>query len=206
MKIRCSSLPKICTASKVKGALSETAKSYIKTIAKQDFYGYETELNNKYVKKGIECVGSAILLYNNVFFTTHEKNKERKSTEIITGECDIITPELIIDIKCSWSFETFPATSEEITLKDYEYQLRGYMYLYEVNSAELAYCMVDTPDHLIGYDNVQIHKTINAPIESLVTTLRIERDEKLETEMIEKVHMAHEYYSEYINKINLKNK
>ena len=76
MLIRCSSLPKICTASKVKGSLSETAKSYIKTIAKQDFYGYESELNNKYVKKGIECEGAGIALYNNVFFTSHEKNKE----------------------------------------------------------------------------------------------------------------------------------
>ena len=34
--------------------LSETAKSYIKSIAIQDFYGYNIELNNKYIIKGIE--------------------------------------------------------------------------------------------------------------------------------------------------------
>jgi len=192
------------TASRTKGALSETAKSYIKSIAKQDYFGYDVELNNKYVTKGIQCEDHSIALLNDVLFTNYEKNEVRKSTDILTGEADIYTPELIIDIKTSWSFETFPATPEDINIKDYEYQLRGYMYLYGVDKAALCYCMVDTPSELIGYENEQLHRVGNAPSESLVTMLTIDRDLELEQKMLETCKQAIDYYSEYINNINEK--
>jgi hypothetical protein len=205
MLIRCSSLPKIMTASRSKSeALSETAKSYIKSIAKQDYFGYTTELNNKYVTKGIQCEEQSIELLNDVLFTNYEKNTERKTTELLTGECDIYTPELIIDIKTSWSFDTFPATPSDINIKDYEYQLRGYMYLYGVERAALAYCMVNTPSDLIGYESEDLHRVRDTPIQSLVTMLTIERDYQLEQEMLERSAAAIEYYKTYINDIERK--
>ncbi len=204
MLIRCSSLPKIMTASRTKGALSETAKSYIKSIAKQDYFGYDVELNNKYVTKGLQCEEHSIALLNDVLFTNYEKNTERKSTDILTGECDIYTPELIIDIKTSWSFETFPATPSDINIKDYEYQLRGYMFLYNVDRAALAYCMVDTPSDLIGYESEELHRVRDTPIQSLVTMLTIDRDYQLEEEMLERSAVAIEYYQQYINQIHEK--
>ena len=204
MLIRCSSLPKLMTASRTKVALSETAKSYIKSIAKQDYFGYDIELNNKYVTKGIQCEEHSIALLNDVLFTNYQKNEVRKSTDILTGECDIYTPELIIDIKTSWSFETFPATPDDINIKDYEYQLRGYMFLYNVDKAALAYCMVDTPQELIGYENEQLHRVGNAPSESLVTMLTIERDLELEEKMLETCRQSIEFYNEYINQIHEK--
>ncbi len=202
MLIRCSSLPKIMTASRTKGALSETAKSYIKSIAKQDYFGYDVELNNKYVTKGIQCEEHSIALLNDVLFTNYEKNEVRKTTDILTGECDIYTPELIIDIKTSWSFETFPATPDDINIKDYEYQLRGYMYLYNVDKAALAYCMVNTPPDLIGFENEQMHVIGDNKIESLVTMVTIERDLELEKNMLNTCRQAIDFYSEYISKIN----
>lgn len=205
MLIRCSSLPKIMVSSRSKdGGLSETAKSYIKSIAKQDYFGYTTELNNKYVTKGIQCEEQSIELLNDVLFTNYEKNTERKTTELLTGECDIYTPELIIDIKTSWSFDTFPATPSDINIKDYEYQLRGYMHLYDVDRASLAYCMVDTPSDLIGYESEELHRVRNTPIQSLVTMLTIERDLGLEQEMLERSAAAIEYYKTYINDIERK--
>ena len=205
MLIRCSSLPKIMVNSRSKdGGLSETAKSYIKSIAKQDYFGYTTELNNKYVTKGIQCEEQSIELLNDVLFTNYEKNTERKTTELLTGECDIYTPELIIDIKTSWSFDTFPATPSDINIKDYEYQLRGYMFLYNVDRAALAYCMVNTPSDLIGYENEELHRVRDTPIQSLVTMLTIERDYQLEEEMLERSAEAIEYYQQYINQIHEK--
>lgn len=204
MLIRCSSLPKIMTTSRTKGGLSETAKSYIKSIAKQDYFGYDIELNNKYVTKGLQCEEHSIQLLNDVLFTNYEKNEVRKSTDILTGECDIYTPELIIDIKTSWSFETFPATPDDINIKDYEYQLRGYMYLYNVDKAALAYCMVNTPPDLIGFENEQMHVIGDNKIESLVTMVTIDRDLELEEKMLETCKQAIDYYSEYINNINEK--
>ena len=205
MLIRCSSLPKIMVSSRSKdGGLSETAKSYIKSIAKQDYFGYTTELNNKYVTKGIQCEDQSIELLNDVLFTNYEKNTERKTTELLTGECDIYTPELIIDIKTSWSFDTFPATPSDINIKDYEYQLRGYMYLYNVDRAALAYCMVNTPSDLIGYESEELHIVRDTPIQSLVTMLTIERDYQLEEEMLERSVAAIYYYQQYINQIHEK--
>jgi len=205
MLIRCSSLPKIMTASRSKSeALSETAKSYIKSIAKQDYFGYTTELNNKYVTKGIQCEEQSIELLNDVLFTNYEKNEVRKTTELLTGECDIYTPDLIIDIKTSWSFDTFPATPSDINIKDYEFQLRGYMHLYNVERAALAYCMVNTPSDLIGYESEDLHRVRDTPIQSLVTMLTIERDYQLEEEMLERSVAAIEYYQQYINQIHEK--
>jgi hypothetical protein len=186
------------------GGLSETAKSYIKSIAKQDYFGYTTELNNKYVTKGIQCEEQSIELLNDVLFTNYEKNEVRKTTELLTGECDIYTPELIIDIKTSWSFDTFPATPSDINIKDYEYQLRGYMFLYNVERAALAYCMVNTPSDLIGYESEELHRVRDTPIQSLVTMLTIERDLELEQEMLERSAAAIEYYKTYINDIERK--
>jgi hypothetical protein len=205
MLIRCSSLPKIMVSSRSKdGGLSETAKSYIKSIAKQDYFGYTTELNNKYVTKGIQCEEQSIELLNDVLFTNYEKNEVRKTTELLTGEADIVTPELIIDIKTSWSFDTFPATPSDINIKDYEYQLRGYMFLYDVERVALAYCMVDTPSDLIGYESEELHRVRDTPIQSLVTMLTIERDYQLEEEMLERSAEAIEYYQQYINQIHEK--
>jgi hypothetical protein len=193
------------TASRSKSeALSETAKSYIKSIAKQDYFGYTTELNNKYVTKGIQCEEQSIELLNDVLFTNYKKNTERKTTELLTGEADIVTPELIIDIKTSWSFDTFPATPSDINIKDYEYQLRGYMYLYDVERAAIAYCMVNTPSDLIGYESEELHRVRDTPIQSLVTMLTIERDLELEKEMLERSEAAIEYYQQYINQIHEK--
>ena len=63
MKIRCSSLPKIMTNPRTKSeVLSETAKSEMIKIAKEDFYGYSVQMTNKYVEKGIEVEDKSIEL------------------------------------------------------------------------------------------------------------------------------------------------
>ena len=185
MKIRCSSLGKIMTKPRGKDEkLSKTAKSYIKEIAKQDFYGYEPTLDNKYLEKGRECEDASIQLYNDVFFTMAVKNCDRKENDYLTGECDIDLNGKIVDIKSSWSLETFPALPEDIDNKDYIWQLRGYMLLWDAMTAELAYCMVSTPDELLNaWDNVNLHKVDHIPQEARITTIQIERDFELDEEI-----------------------
>jgi hypothetical protein len=184
--------------------LSETAKSYLKELAKEDFYGYSDELDNKYLTKGREVEAEAIELLNILNFTNYEKNTTRKSNDFLTGECDIYTPELIIDIKSSWSLKTFPATVDDINIKDYEWQLRGYMYLYDVPTSFLTYCMVDTPENLIGWENETLHKVSHIEPRFRVTSIEIKRDLELEQKMIETLPLAIEFYSEYINNLNNK--
>jgi hypothetical protein len=139
--------------------LSATCKTYIKELVKEDLFGYKSTIDSKYLTKGIDMEDTSIDLYNEVHGTLYLKNTERLENEFITGECDINAEDKIIDIKSSWSLETFPAAPEDVNNKDYEWQLRGYMMLYDKPKAELAYCMVNTPDYLLKeWDNWNIHK------------------------------------------------
>lgn len=207
MKIRCSSLGKIMTRPRSKSeVLSKTAQSYIRDLAKQDFYGYETQLENKYLSKGIEMEDESIRLYNSVFFTDFTKNSVRLENDFITGEADIVANQ-IIDIKSSWSLDTFPALPEDADVKDYEHQVRGYMWLYNKPSAEVAFCMVSTPDELLNdWDDWNIHKVNHIAPEHRVTIVKFERSEEWEQECAERCQATVEYYSEYINQLNNKNK
>jgi hypothetical protein len=180
--------------------LSETAKSYLKEIAKQDFYGYDSQMTNKYVEKGIAVEDESIELYNLVNFTNYVKNTERKSNEFLTGEADIVTNETIIDIKSSWSLETFPATENDINIKDYEMQLRGYMMLYDKAYAQIAYCMVSTPN-LSDWENKKIHEVDHIEPQFRVTTINLQRDLTIESQIKERCMHAMEFYTEYIKQI-----
>ena len=185
--------------------LSETTKSYIRAVAKQDFYGYNVDLNNKYINKGNLQENDSIALFNSVMFSNYSKNTERLNNEWLTGEADIVADDQIIDIKTSWSLETFPATSEEGVNKDYEWQLRAYMMLYNKNYASLVYCMVSThPSLLNEWENLSLHQVDHIAPEKRITSILFERDLELEEEIKLRLHHCTEYYVKYINQLNNK--
>jgi hypothetical protein len=206
MKWHPSSLGKLMTASRTKSeVLSETTKTYIRAVAKQDFYGYNVELNNKYINKGNLQENDSIALFNSVMFSNYSKNTERLNNEWLTGEADIVLDDQIIDIKTSWSLETFPATPEEGIEKLYEWQLRAYMMLYDKNYASLVYCMVSThPSLLNEWENLSLHQVDHIAPEKRITTLSFERDLELEEEIKVRLHHCTEYYVKYINQLNNK--
>ncbi len=185
--------------------LSETTKTYIRAVAKQDFYGYNVDLNNKYINKGNLQENDSIALFNSVMFSNYSKNTERLNNEWLTGEADIVLDDQIVDIKTSWSLETFPATSEEGINKLYEWQLRAYMMLYDKNYASLVYCMVSThPSLLNEWENLSLHQVDHIAPEKRITTLLFTRDIELEEEIKERLHHCTEYYVKYINQLNNK--
>ena len=207
MKFRASQLGKLMTSSRTKGeALSQTAKSYIIQKAKEDFFEYKTELNNKYVLKGIHQEQDSIDLLNAVRFESYKKYEHRAENEWLTGSCDIITEELIIDVKTSWSLETFPATNYELKdLSEYEWQGRAYMWLYDRPRFELCYVMVSTADDILSdYDSYAIHKVDHIDPAKRITSIRFERDKELEIQMAEKLIAATEFYKEVINQLENK--
>lgn len=206
MKWRPSQLGKLMTNSRNKSeVLSETAKSEIRKIAKQDFYGYQTDIRTKPVIKGIDWEQSGIDLLNNVRFTNYTKNEVRLENEYMTGCCDIITDNLIIDIKSSWSLDTFPATPSEGQNSDYEWQGRAYMWLYDRPSFELVYVMYTTPDELLTeWDNMSIHRVDHIPMHQRITVLNFERDEMYEDLIRDRLIHCNEYYSKYVNELNNK--
>ncbi len=207
MKFRASQLGKLMTSSRTKGeVLGQTAKSYIIQKAKEDFFEYKTELTNKYLMKGIHQEQDSIDLLNAVRFENYKKNEKREENEWLTGSCDIITEELIIDVKTSWSLETFPATNYELKdLSLYEWQGRAYMWLYDMPTFELSYVMVSTADDLLSdYDSYAIHKVDHIDPAKRITSIRFERDKELEIQMAVRLIEATQFYKEVINQLENK--
>jgi hypothetical protein len=207
MKFRASQLGKLMTSSRTKGeALSQTAKSYIIQKAKEDFFEYRSELNSKYITKGLAQEQDSIDLLNLVRLEDYKKYEHRAENEWLTGSCDIITENLIIDIKTSWSLETFPATTYELKdLSDYEWQGRAYMWLYDRPRFELCYVMVSTAPELLGeYENGALHYVEHIAPEKRITSITFERDKEIEIQMAERLILATEFYNEVLTQ--LKNK
>lgn len=201
-KFRASSLADIMTDPKNKGeVLSVGAKTAVEKMAKQFVYGYDEQISSKYMEKGLLVEDQSIALYNEVFFTNYAKNTERKTNDWITGECDIVALQKIIDIKSSWSLGTFPCIPEQGADKCYEWQGRAYMWLWDVDQFEVAYCLVNTPDELIGYEQPELHYVDHIAPELRVTRVQYTRDKSLEDKIKQRVEDANLYFDAVVKRI-----
>lgn len=212
LKIRCSSIHKIIGNGKGPHGLTDTATTYIKQLVKEHVYKYTTDIQSKYLEKGKDCELEALKMYNAYFFTNYEKSEGGRSNDWLkTESCDVEGKNAIIDFKCSWDANTFPATVNDLIKKckkaGYEWQLRGYMWLYNKDSARLVDCLVDTPEYLIEYvDNRSSHEVDSLPPELRMTILKFEKDPSKEQAIIEKVKACRLFAAEYLNEILNKNK
>lgn len=210
--VRCSSLSKLMTKGRSKtDPLGETAKTYIMEQAKESFYGIETVLEGKQLDKGNLNEQLAIDMLNDVRFMDYRKNDKRINLDWLTGECDINAEDRIIDIKNSWSFDSFPCFESEAEKKikkaGYDWQVRGYMMLYNKPKAEIVYCMTSTPDELLGsWDDLSVHKVDHIDPALRITSVTIERDLEIENEIKERYELANAYYKECIKELTNKNK
>ena len=203
---RCSSIGKLMTEpkSKSEGHLSVGAKTYIRELAQQEIFGVEFEFSSKETQKGIEVEDQSIALLNRVRGLALQKNTERKTNGLITGECDLYDAarKRGHDLKSSWSAKTFPGWTKDCEDKLYEWQMRGYMWLWDADEWEVNYALVDTPERLIGYEPLQLHVVNHIPEHLRLTTWLIERDFAKERAIAEKVEAAREYYAEVIEEFD----
>jgi hypothetical protein len=191
--------------------LSETAKSYIQDQAKEVFYGIESKLEGKFLEKGIRNEPIAIEMVNQVRFMDYRKNEIRKTNEWLTGECDIEGDERIIDVKCSWSFDSFPAFENEavkmLKKSGYDWQMRGYMMLYDKPLAEVVWCMTSTPDDLLtAWDDKSVHKVDHIDVEYRLTSVKVFRDLEVEKQMKTQYDLANSYFKNCLAELKKKNK
>jgi hypothetical protein len=130
--------------------LSTTCKSYLIECYVTERYGRQKDVYSKYMEKGLAVEEDALTLYSLVKNQFFKKNEENLSNEYITGCPDIREFKHVRDIKSSWDIFTF--FNSRITKIDsgYEWQLTGYTWLDNADSATLAYCLIDTPDTLIN--------------------------------------------------------
>lgn len=202
VRFRCSSIGKLMTEPKTlkEGPLSVGAKTYIRELAAQEIFGVEFEVSSKEMEKGITVEQDSIDLLNRVRGLELTKNTERRTNDYLTGEADLFDAPRRRghDIKSSWSLKTFPISEADCIDKAYEYQMRGYMALWDADEWEVNYCIVDTPEHLIGYEPMPLHVVGHIPEHQRLTTWTVKRDPAKEAAIFQKVMYAREYYAQVI--------
>lgn len=130
--------------------LGKTGETYLKDWMKGQLYKRHVEIKSKYLEKGnimeddsldevAKHMGIALLV----------KNEKHFETEFLRGTPDAIVGDCIIDVKNSWSWETFPLIEAEIPNDAYYWQLQSYMALTGKSISRLVYTLLDTPMHLI---------------------------------------------------------
>jgi len=131
-----------------KPTISQTTESHIQQAFKEMKFGRSKDLHGKYTDKGIMVEEQAITLVSEVLDMFLVKNRLRKSNAYLTGEPDNVQG-MVRDIKSSWDLSTFPMFEDELPNKAYWWQMQGYMELFDIDRAEVIYCLVDTPELLI---------------------------------------------------------
>jgi hypothetical protein len=199
---RCSSLGRLMTEPKTKaeGPLSVGAKTCIRELAAQEIFGVEFEISSKPIEKGLAVESESIALLNRVRGLSLEKNSVRLKRDGLSGECDLFDDAGVRghDLKSSWSVSTFPICTIDCEDRAYEWQMRGYMALWDANEWEVNYALVDTPEHLIAWEPMQLHIVSHIPEHLRLTTWLVKRDADKEAAIFEKIKHARTYYDEVI--------
>jgi len=220
MKIRCSQLGKIMTAPRSKSeVLSQTAKTYIEELAKEHLFGIKKVFKSRYTDKGNEVEEKAIELTEEVLgFEFLTKNENYYQNDYIKGTPDIITTSLVIDVKSSWSGDTFPFFETELPNKDYYYQVMGYMWLTGKKNALISYCLINTPEEIVNdeirrtawgkyeiepseetiRDVVALHSFDHIPKDRRVKAFHVEYNEGVINEMKTRIEHCRTYFNELI--------
>lgn len=201
---RCSSIGKLMTEprTKAEGPLSVGAKTYIRELAAQEIFGVDFEFSSRETMKGDECEPLSIALLNRVRGLSLVKNTERRSDRLLTGECDLFDAPRRRghDLKTAWSIKTFPLLPEAAEDKLYEWQMRGYMQLWDADEWEVNHALVSTPEHLLGaYEPQALHFVDHVPEHLRLTTWLVKRDEAKEAAMREKVLLARDYFAQVVS-------
>lgn len=214
LKIRCSGIADIIgipTAKKERDQPTKTAKSAVRKIAKYDLFGYQDFDGNKFTEKGTLLEEQAIKLSGLSRGLVLKKNQERRENDWLTGECDIYVPtrKLIIDTKCSWDIGSHPFFEDEAEEKaikaGYDWQMQGYMWLWNCQQAQIDFVLLPTPiDLLSTYDSVEQHIDLveQIPQRKRITSVTIKRDDKKIELIKERVEVAQKYYQQVIGKLS----
>ena len=189
--------------------LSATAKDLVEEMLIQQKYGVRNFKGNKYTEKGniVEDDAITFLMQHEGIFA--DKNTERLSDGVITGEWDIFYNGVIYDTKCPWDFFTMPKTQKKVesAVKDsgYDIQQIGYMRLLkhhgrEVSHAEIKYTLMPTPQHLLyASDDVFLHTDFVESLspEKRIKTHRVEWCDKTNA-LIDLKYKSAQIYAEQI--------
>lgn len=161
--------------------LSSVCKTHLIECYVSERYGRQKDIYSKYMEKGLAVEEDAITLYSVVKNEFFKKNDERISNAYLTGCPDIREFKHVRDIKSSWDVFTFFNSKIGKLDPAYEWQLTGYTWIDNADSATLVYCLIDTPETLI---QKEVHKLMwDMGAATNESPMFLEAKEKLEASM-----------------------
>jgi len=189
-KIHCSQIGKIMSRSKTKGELSQTCQTFLK-----EWYANDREqIHSKYLDKGNWVESDLIdFMAEQLGYGMAVKNEDTRSDDYMVGTCDVELPDVIVDVKAPWNVKTLQDNCCNMD-EDYQYQLRGYMRLWDKPEAILFYGLMNTPaeanyDREITYDHL--------PDSDRWIAYKITRDLEIEQAIIDRVKLCRGWLEEY---------
>lgn len=130
--------------------LSDSSKKTLNNIVFYEKTGRVKILEAKYLDKGLAKEKEARDLMSEVLGVNLIKDDERKTNKYVSGKRDIKHPEIVLDVKSAWSYESF---NKLLIDKENETNLRqmdSYMDLWSIKESIVAHVLVDTPEKLIN--------------------------------------------------------
>ena len=229
IKIHCSSLGKLLTSPKSKADieannLSQTAKTHLIEVYARELYDFKKELNNKFIAKGNEVEEEGINELSLHLRYPMEKNEITYSNEHLVGTPDIVTNNLVIDLKSSFDWITFLSNIPSELDPMYVAQVNGYLDLLGYDTGYIAYILLDTPESIRNKEKFYLLSSMdviseespsfvkaweekeknmifsNHPIEERILLFEVKKDQELLEKAKQKVVKAREFLSEFYYK------
>lgn len=194
-------------------SLSETTRTYLRDIYIKEVYGRSRDTSSKYTEKGLFVEEDSFNLMQKHFGKLLIKNKTHFENEFVKGTPDIVMDN-VKDAKSSWDMHTFFAADG--TDKTYYWQLQTYMWLTDKDTADLCYCLNNSPEHLIvseknrrawqkglqdgtpEFEEMELDVELNMkfddiPAEKRIRIFSFDRDQEDIDRLIIKIEQAREY-------------
>jgi hypothetical protein len=186
-------------------SLSAGGRTHVRKLVREAIYGYEPgEIETRPILKGRAVEGQCIEMLARLSGRPLVKNSKRRNNGTISGECDIWDAPIRHgrDIKAPYSMESMPIVLADCYDSGYEWQMRGYMMLWDAETWSVDYVLVSTPEELVGFEPPQLHFVDHIPEAHRWTTWLVERDRALESLIADKVSAARRYYRDVVNEFD----
>lgn len=186
-------------------SLSAGGKTHVRGLLREDIFGYvPSQILSRPVLKGQQVEPQCIDMLARLTGRPLVKNTERRHNGLISGECDVFDAPLRHgrDVKAAYSMETMPIVLDDCYDSGYEWQMRGYMVLWDAEAWSVDYLLVSTPDELIGMEPHAIHYVDHIEEHRRWTSWLVQRDRALEALIADKVAAARRYYRKVLNEFD----
>ena len=238
--IHCSSLGKLLTNPKSKADieqnnLSATAKTHLIEVYAKELYDFRKELNNKYIAKGNEVEQDGIDTLSLQLRYPMEKNEEIFGNDFFVGTPDVITQNMVFDVKSSYDWITFLSNIPSELDPMYVSQVNGYLDLLGYDTGYIAYVLLDTPESIRNKEKFYLLSSMDViseespafvkaweekeknmifshhPIEERILLFEVKKDQELLERAKQKVIKARRFLEEFyyahqnFNKSSLQN-